>query len=288
MADFPTDWNEYLGLTPTTQTRSRELEPYNPDPLGGWQIPSGLSTRQVNDILSLGLNLKRQQDEQRSAAIRYQGQMEYEDMISSGMAPDEAMRRAAPKMFYENEGGMTQATRLMQPPESLGSPMTEDVTDDAGNPIGTVLTFPGGKRQVIPARRQAPPDITKDIGFVDLTQQINLISRELQDKKKEIAKQSGLGEQFADVALLRQARLLQEELDRKRLERKALVAAGVAPQMPAGPQRQAAPQSQETGQDIPQVKGRLTDQATAREFLRQAGGDKAKARELARAAGWEL
>lgn len=59
-----------------------------------------ISPEHIAQFVGLAQNLHKQHRESQAAAIRYQGQLEYQQLINAGVSPDEAMRRTLPKIAY--------------------------------------------------------------------------------------------------------------------------------------------------------------------------------------------
>lgn len=59
----------------------------------------------------------KQRNNQQQTAMRWQGQQDYETLVKSGVDPMESLRRAAPKLFFNDPKGMAEAIRSISKPK---------------------------------------------------------------------------------------------------------------------------------------------------------------------------
>ena len=182
------------------------------DPLSGFRIPSGsdVTPQQTDSALRLMLELRKQQQESRAAAIRYQGQQEYQQLLQQGVAPVEALRQAAPKMFYEHPSGITAATKYMQPrPKNYVPPEVIDIGGskywrDPNTRTGWKPVPVGRTLQQRPVNPKSTPEWS----------QYETKIRAAQQRYNSVMRQIDGFAGHAPANLSRQARLLQETIEK--------------------------------------------------------------------------
>lgn len=108
-------------------------QPQVGDLYGGLQLSryTDLSPDDAQEFLKMANQFRAQQEEAKSAAIRYQGQMEFQKLIAAGTDASEALRQTAPKIFYQHPQGITAHLNKMMPP-ATPVPLTTE-------------TLPGGR-----------------------------------------------------------------------------------------------------------------------------------------------
>lgn len=76
---------------------------FNIDPEADWN--------QVAAAVSMASRLRAEDEAARANAIRWQGKQEYSDLLRSGMQPEEALRRTAHLLFFNEPTGMASIIR---------------------------------------------------------------------------------------------------------------------------------------------------------------------------------
>lgn len=116
----PTDWNVHLGITPPPEgtldeSQLPEVEPYGGVQLSQWgEVP--LET--ASEFYRMAAIRRKEQEASREAAIRWQGEKQYESMIARGASPEEAFQKTAHLMYYNHPAGigsLMRATELSKP-----------------------------------------------------------------------------------------------------------------------------------------------------------------------------
>jgi len=210
-------------------------------------------------------SLKLKQDEAaraaRTAAIRLEGQQGMEKDIQSGMGFEEAITRHASKLFHEEPQALSNLLRQLQPAKNI---MPVDVTV-------------GGRRLLVnPAQGSFQINEPSETTRVDEGLAPGTYAR---------------GKQLFKVAEPKPAKphQLQKELDKQRA---ALAAArvGLAPEIAVPPLEAAVASLEQSIAASEGIKAKESSKQLtveqAKEFLKQASGDKAKARQLAKDAGY--
>lgn len=178
-------------------------------------------------------------------AMKFAGQQEYQQLISGGATPEEALRRTAHKIFYNSPAGLTSAIRATRPQEEF---------------VPKVTPIEGGRTiQLGPQRFQYEPD-RAPVMPPEVKAQQDILKGRLR------ALQTGPMGPFADKAAV-------ADLERQIVEGSTNWMS--RPNIPA-----SAPIS-------PTAARNLTRELAA-DFLKQAKGDKAKARQMARDAGYSF
>lgn len=68
----------------------------------------------INAALKVKLAIDEQEQANQIQAMQWQGQQDYQTLTDSGVDPAEALRRAAPKLFFNNPVGLVRAVRSLQ------------------------------------------------------------------------------------------------------------------------------------------------------------------------------
>lgn len=82
-------------------------------------------------------------------AVRFQGVQEYGELVKGGATPQEALRRTAGKINYQNPAAIFQTTRMLTTTPELPTPTVEEIGGVK------VINF-GNRRQIIPGQSIAP------------------------------------------------------------------------------------------------------------------------------------
>lgn len=85
----------------------------------------------LGTYMKAAIAVRQYQDEQKAQAIRWQGVQEYDTLVKSGVPPQEALSRTAPKLFFND-------------PRALAAS-----TGDIGQGPGRIMTDPTSGRQFI-------------------------------------------------------------------------------------------------------------------------------------------
>lgn len=112
-------------------------QPQVGDLYGGLQLSryTDLSPDDAQEFLKMANQFRAQQEEAKSAAIRYQGQMEFQKLIAAGTDASEALRQTAPKIFYQHPQGITAHLNKMMPP-ATPVPLTTETLPGGGTVSG--------------------------------------------------------------------------------------------------------------------------------------------------------
>lgn len=112
-------------------------QPQVGDLYGGLQLSryTDLSPDDAQEFLKMANQFRAQQEEAKSAAIRYQGQMEFQKLIAAGADASEALRQTAPKIFYQHPQGITAHLNKMMPP-ATPVPLTTETLPGGGTVSG--------------------------------------------------------------------------------------------------------------------------------------------------------
>lgn len=231
----------------------------------------------------------------REAALKWEGQREYGDLVAQGVSPEEAFGRTAHKLipgqlgqFITGQERQRQAIANQAAIDArerermaetkryhdlmLGKSSVPPSIETVRNPVtgeDVAIARLGGRSQVL----TAPPN-TQD-------KQLEAIEDEsLKSQQQQIEKSIG------ETMDLKERASLQNELLKVKTARSNLVMAAKSKPVPEEPWDKYAP----TEQTAPSRfgEGKKLDATMAKAFLRQANGDKAKARQLAREAGYEF
>lgn len=136
----PTDWNVHLGIYPDPN----KLPPEVPDPMAQF-AGQEMSLDDYERLRRSMAVMKAQQEESRAAAIRYQGQTEFQRLLNTGMESTEALRRTAPKMFYGHPAGVSAAfSHMMPPPKQPASLTAIPVLNAKGETVSHAVQTPKG------------------------------------------------------------------------------------------------------------------------------------------------
>lgn len=201
------DWEVLAGIKPDP-TAVDQLPDFGPDPWADFRVPedANLTLEQGLGLIKLIGTLREQRRESEAAAIRYQGEMEYQKLIESGIPPDEAMRRSAPKMFFNHPGGATAALKAMQPAPNI-APQTMDLDGFIFYNSGNGWR-PMPRSQFDTGRVVKPPNVRSTPEWAMLNQKIGIASSRLKTLQRNIDDRGG----FAPVSTLREAKAVQDEL----------------------------------------------------------------------------
>lgn len=144
-------------------------------------------------------------------AIRFSGQKEFEQLVSGGATPEEALRRTAGKLFYNHPDKM--ATALGHIPAAGTVPNTlpaVPIIGPDGRPIGNAVYSSGGKlhaTQFAPPERP-PPEVVATQKIA--SQNVDSLRRELERAKKVAGLDPG-DRDAARLALSLQRQLMEAE-----------------------------------------------------------------------------
>lgn len=216
-----TDWDVFLGIKPDPAAQDQPPE-LGPDPWADFQVPEGanITMEQGLGLIKLISSLRDQRHESEAAAIRYQGQTQYEKMIEQGVAPDEALRKAGPRMYFEHPAGLTAAMKAMQPAKAptMDLPRIEIVDGQEfwQNPR-TGDWHPLNP----PASRSSTRPFKTTEQWDTLTRQISSAQKEYDRIQREMDQMGYAATGIAPTGLARRARIQQEELQRLFAERTA-------------------------------------------------------------------
>jgi hypothetical protein len=117
--------NEFISRTdPTTigsEQYNRELakaqEPISDRAYPG--VGGDVNWEDVSRIVNLHLHAAAQQAKAKEEAIRFAGQKEYQQLIDGGATPQEALRRTAGKLYFQNPEAMVRAMQLAEVKKNL-------------------------------------------------------------------------------------------------------------------------------------------------------------------------
>lgn len=121
-------------------------------------MPNGTSQNvdwnQVARALQLEMAVRDYEDQQKAQAMRWQGSRDYQTLVTSGVDPMEALKRTAPKLFFNDPHGLAAASKAMQ---VRPSPQSE-IVDIGGE---TYIKTDGRLTHV--ARSRQPTDKTQTV-----------------------------------------------------------------------------------------------------------------------------
>src|SRR3990167_8661691 len=142
----------------------------------------------INAALKVKLAIDEQNQMNEVQAMQWQGQQDYQTLTDSGVDPAEALRRAAPKLFFNDPVGLTRAVgaikaRQARPtPESV-QPAMRTLED------GTKVFWSGASWQRVPTRaEQGDPTEFVNVSSKDATGR--MVTKKVpaaEERKKEIS-----------------------------------------------------------------------------------------------------
>ena len=287
---FPTDWSDYLGIssdrpywerTPDTSAISPFSGAGFLQNLAGLVIPPNADPNTIMRAIGQMGETERQdrlwqmeQQKARKAARQYQAEQHFNALVGSGKSVEEALGEVGTAMF-EHPLQYAQALRYAQqttPPKQQYRSVTVD-----GNKFLEQLDIHGRPMlRPFPEEKQSSEEKSK---ISESGKELAGLEGELREKKREIdrevsqqyaeARKKGEAKApssfFANPSLLREARQLSEQVEKKRVEHRALL----------------------EPKETPKGKKTLTDEE-AQKFWIMSGRNKEKATELARAAGYDI
>lgn len=160
-------------------------------PLGGWTPTGyeGLRSDDLRTILQLGMHFQKQKNESRAAAIRYEGQMDFQKLVASGVPANEALLQTAHKMFYQEPAGFA-ATYQRQAAAEAAERRT-------------------AAEQAYRTQRLSPPTV-------------HVVEDPITKKKTSVIEMGGRMEKFPDASSTQQRKLEGIQLDALKAENQAL------------------------------------------------------------------
>lgn len=189
----------------------------------------------VQHIVNLRIHAAQQQAKAQEQAMRFAGQREYEQLISGGATPQEALRRTAHKLYFNSPGHLTSALRYTQPvPPPPTQIQAVPIMGPEGKQVGMGIPNPrGGVHLVTQPRTTAPKMSEAD-------------RRELILAKKEMdGAQTKLDAVSKAISLQRAARIV----DKKKVAALEIEAAALQPKLKAAQDRyRSTPSSAPAGE----------------------------------------
>lgn len=228
---------------------------------------------EIGKFVGLYTKLRDEQERSEEAARRFAAEQEYERLLEEGTDPLEALRSVAPKLYQRSPAGL--AALMRQPPEA--KPALRSVNG------GLVQVYPDGT--VIPIVEGKPKmDVEDRLQLHDLNRDIAQAEQEARNLR-ELAPDWSLD----DMEKYRNAFSKVESLKKERARLVSPFTRDTKDDVPS-PQNLLSPVLQPP---LPAATNQVEAARTltrqlAKQFLQQAGGDKEKARALARAAGYDF
>lgn len=174
--------------------------------MAGLNISSepGVDWGQVAQAVGLSSRIQADDEAAKVNAIRWQGQQDYQALVESGVTPEDALRRTAHKLYFNEPSGvasllratkpetawepsekvvggrrglMTSPNSIIYPPEEK-APIGLDNTIEAGE--GTVYDIIGGKPYRRPSKKETEDGLS-DIERLKLFAQIPGLRKSIQD-----------------------------------------------------------------------------------------------------------
>jgi len=254
-----------------------------PPPAGSWEPPDAVANFQAHDRylqdeanrkaqeqrdLAASMATMKQADQLkfREMAIREAGLRKYEQGIQSGMTPQESYRLNAAEINFNHPGSMAAAMKAAQ-----GTSEFEPRVVTLPDGTKVLQTGPNRSSLIKPPKVAPPPDVTANQKSIQ--EQIAVTMRDIA-KNKEVMNRSGVDDDTKARAA-RAAFIASQQL--ADLQNKRQI--GSTNWMQAIPPAPTA---------APTAAPKQIDSETARALLAEAGGDKQKARELARQRGYSF
>lgn len=180
-------------------------------PYGGMRPPEGpVPISQAADFVQAATALMRQQESERKAALTYQRQMKYTQMVQQGVDPAKALWDSGLWMNYTHPGPMQGIAKAMTPPPVTGQTlMATPVYDQDGNVIGNTIDV-GGK----PIFRAIPkPPTVKSASTTPLHEQLRSINTELGKAQARLLSGTAKDQQEADTLAIQQLEDRREQVE---------------------------------------------------------------------------
>lgn len=177
----------------------------------------------VQHIVNLRIHAAQQQAKAQEQAMRFAGQREYEQLISGGATPQEALRRTAHKLYFNSPGHLTSALRYTQPvPPPPTQIQAVPIMGPEGKQVGMGIPNPRGGVHLVTQPRTAAPKMSE------------ADRRELILAKKEMdGAQTKLDAVSKAISLQRAARIV----DKKKVAALEIEAAALQPKLKAAQDR---------------------------------------------------
>jgi hypothetical protein len=120
-----------------------DLMPITWEPRGEPVDYNNVDWKAIGTVLDADMNYRKQQAAAEERAVRLQGFREYEKLVAAGAKPEEALRRAAPKLYFNAPEHLAAALKSTAPPpppptmpESIrGVPVLADDGSRLGNAV---------------------------------------------------------------------------------------------------------------------------------------------------------
>lgn len=131
------------------------------------------------------------------AAVRYAGQSEFNQLVSGGATPAEALRRTATKIFFNHPDKMVQAFSRLEAPGVIPSTINAiPIKDASGNIIGSSVFSPEGKLHATHFSGSLSPELQAQRALAG--KDINAINQELNALRREKLKAVNAGDTSFD------------------------------------------------------------------------------------------
>lgn len=139
-------------------------------------------------------------------AVRFAGQKEFEQLVSGGATPEEALRRTASKLFWNHPDKMAMALSRTPAPGAVPHELNAIPITSGGEQIGNAVYGPGGKLHSTQFSNphRTPPDVVASQKV--LSGEIDGLERDLNRQRKAMEDDPNNSE-LARAALNTQQRL---------------------------------------------------------------------------------
>jgi hypothetical protein len=115
-------------------------------------MPDTISAGDIATLFNLNTRLREQEQLKEDQAIRYEGAQEYDALLKSGLSPEDAIRKTAHKMFYNDPGAFSGALRLAPTKEA-----EEPELRQLGKSLYRVRRSGGLPEEIVKAPPEAKP-----------------------------------------------------------------------------------------------------------------------------------
>lgn len=210
----------------------------------------GVDWRAVNAAVEAAVTARKYQDQLEERAIQFEGKQEYQQLVEGGATPDEALRRTAHKLYFNKPDKFVSAVKPA---------FTPSMTDVKG---GRFAQLGPNRYQFLPERAPRMPQADVD--------QRKILSSEMDDLRRQVRVMEKPSEKMMD-----------KDADKKIAELSRRIADTEGKYKYLGT-------NYLNPQPMPEASKKDLTREAAQEFLKQANGDKEKARKLARDAGYSF
>jgi hypothetical protein len=146
------------GPTPTPASTPFDSGPAAPS-FQDIQMPMSphLRPSDINSGMALIMQMRAKKESDQAAAVRWQGQQEFQALVKNGAQVDEALRATSSKIFYKAPQEMRAALKYMQPAKQV-APIPGPVMENIGGQNVIVETDRFGQKRTKPITASSPAD----------------------------------------------------------------------------------------------------------------------------------